>query len=52
MRGMVAARARPRAGRRLAPRGLEATARRQKLTVREYQLESNQNLMFLLDAGA
>jgi uncharacterized protein (DUF58 family) len=29
----------------------KATARRQKLTVREYQLESNQNLMFLLDAG-
>jgi uncharacterized protein (DUF58 family) len=29
----------------------KATARRQKLTVREYQLESNQNIMFLLDAG-
>src|SRR5882724_863413 len=29
----------------------KATARRQKITVREYQLESNQNLMFLLDAG-
>jgi uncharacterized protein (DUF58 family) len=29
----------------------KATARREKLTVREYQLESNQNLMFLLDAG-
>lgn len=29
----------------------KATARRQRLTVREYQLESNQNLMFLLDAG-
>jgi uncharacterized protein (DUF58 family) len=29
----------------------KATARRQKLISREYQLESNQNLMFLLDAG-
>lgn len=29
----------------------KATARRQKLTVREYQLESNQNIVFLLDAG-
>lgn len=29
----------------------KATARRQKITVREFQLESNQNLMFLLDAG-
>jgi uncharacterized protein (DUF58 family) len=29
----------------------KATARRQKITVREYQMESNQNLMFLLDAG-
>jgi uncharacterized protein (DUF58 family) len=29
----------------------KATAKRQKLTVREYQLESNQNIMFLLDAG-
>ena len=29
----------------------KATARRQKLISREYQLESNQNLMFLIDAG-
>jgi uncharacterized protein (DUF58 family) len=29
----------------------KATARRQKIISREYQLESNQNLMFLLDAG-
>ena len=29
----------------------KATARRQKLTAREYQLESNQSLMFMLDAG-
>ncbi len=29
----------------------KATARRQKLTVREYQLESNQSIMFLLDGG-
>jgi len=29
----------------------KATARRQKLISREYQLESNQNIMFLLDAG-
>jgi len=29
----------------------KATARRQKLISREYQLESNQTLMFLLDAG-
>ncbi len=29
----------------------KATARRHKLISREYQLESNQNLMFLLDAG-
>lgn len=29
----------------------KATARRQKLISREYQLESNQNVMFLLDAG-
>jgi uncharacterized protein (DUF58 family) len=29
----------------------KATARRQKLTVREYQLESNQNLVFMLEAG-
>jgi uncharacterized protein (DUF58 family) len=29
----------------------KATARRQKLTVREYQLESNQNILFMLDAG-
>jgi uncharacterized protein (DUF58 family) len=29
----------------------KATARRQKLTAREYQLESNQNLLFVLDAG-
>jgi uncharacterized protein (DUF58 family) len=28
-----------------------ATARRHRLTAREYQLESNQNLFFLLDAG-
>lgn len=28
-----------------------ATARRQKLTVREYQLESNQDLLFMLDCG-
>jgi uncharacterized protein (DUF58 family) len=28
-----------------------ATARRDKLTSREYQLESNQNLMFLLEGG-
>jgi uncharacterized protein (DUF58 family) len=28
-----------------------ATARRSKLTVREYQLEQNQNLLFLLDCG-
>jgi len=28
-----------------------ATARRQKLISREYQLESNQNVLFLLDAG-
>ncbi|MEZ4309281.1 MAG: DUF58 domain-containing protein [Polyangiaceae bacterium] len=29
----------------------KATARRQKIISREYQLESNQNIMFLLDAG-
>jgi uncharacterized protein (DUF58 family) len=29
----------------------KSTARRQKLIAREYQLESNQNLMFMLDAG-
>lgn len=29
----------------------KATARRQKLTSREYQLESNQNIVFMLDAG-
>lgn len=29
----------------------KATARRQKLISREYQLESNQSLLFLLDAG-
>ena len=29
----------------------KATARRQKLISREYQLESNQNILFLLDAG-
>jgi len=29
----------------------KATARRQKIISREYQLESNQTLMFLLDAG-
>lgn len=29
----------------------KGTARRQKLISREYQLESNQNLMFLLDSG-
>jgi uncharacterized protein (DUF58 family) len=29
----------------------KATARRQKLTTREYQLESNQNILFMLDAG-
>ncbi len=29
----------------------KATARRQKLTAREYQLESNQTVLFLLDAG-
>lgn len=29
----------------------KATARRQKLTVREYQLESNQNIVFMLDSG-
>jgi uncharacterized protein (DUF58 family) len=29
----------------------KTTARRQKLTSREYQLESNQNLVFMLDAG-
>ncbi len=29
----------------------KATARRQRLTVREYQLESNQNVLFMLDAG-
>jgi len=29
----------------------KATARRQKLTSREYQLESNQNLVFMLEAG-
>lgn len=29
----------------------KATARRQRLTAREYQLESNQNLIFMLDAG-
>src|SRR6185295_368218 len=28
-----------------------ATARRQKLIAREYQLESNQSILFLLDAG-
>ena len=28
-----------------------ATARRQKLVAREYQLESNQNVLFALDAG-
>jgi uncharacterized protein (DUF58 family) len=29
----------------------KASARRRKLTVREYQLEKNQNVMFLLDCG-
>jgi uncharacterized protein (DUF58 family) len=29
----------------------KATARRQKIISREYQLESNQNVLFLLDAG-
>lgn len=29
----------------------KATARKQKIISREYQLESNQNVMFLLDAG-
>jgi uncharacterized protein (DUF58 family) len=29
----------------------KATARRQKIISREYQMESNQNIMFLLDAG-
>ncbi len=29
----------------------KATARRQKLIAREYQLESNQNIVFMLDAG-
>jgi uncharacterized protein (DUF58 family) len=29
----------------------KATARRQRLTVREYQLESNQNIVFMLEAG-
>ncbi len=29
----------------------KATARRQRLTAREYQLESNQSLLFLLDTG-
>lgn len=29
----------------------KATARRQKLTAREYQLESNQELLFVLDGG-
>lgn len=29
----------------------KATARRQRLTVREYQLESNQSILFMLDAG-
>jgi uncharacterized protein (DUF58 family) len=29
----------------------KATARRQKLTVREFQLERNQNVMFMLDCG-
>src|SRR6185295_17006205 len=29
----------------------KATARRQKLIAREYQLESNQTILFLLDAG-
>jgi uncharacterized protein (DUF58 family) len=29
----------------------KSTARRQKLTVREYQLESNQNLVFMLEGG-
>jgi uncharacterized protein (DUF58 family) len=29
----------------------KATARRQKIISRDYQLESNQNIMFLLDAG-
>jgi uncharacterized protein (DUF58 family) len=29
----------------------KATARRQKLTVREYQLESNQTIVFMLDGG-
>ena len=29
----------------------KATARREKLTAREYQLESNQNVVFMLDAG-
>jgi uncharacterized protein (DUF58 family) len=29
----------------------KATARRQRLTVREYQLESNQNVLFMLEAG-
>jgi uncharacterized protein (DUF58 family) len=29
----------------------KATARRQKVTAREYQLESNQNIVFMLDAG-
>jgi uncharacterized protein (DUF58 family) len=29
----------------------KATARRKRLTSREYQIESNQNILFLLDAG-
>lgn len=29
----------------------KATARRQKLTAREYQLESDQNVLFMLDSG-
>ncbi len=29
----------------------KSTARRQKLTAREYQLESDQNVLFMLDAG-
>jgi uncharacterized protein (DUF58 family) len=29
----------------------KATARRQRLTVREYQIESNQNVLFMLEAG-
>jgi uncharacterized protein (DUF58 family) len=29
----------------------KATARRQRLTVREYQIESNQNIVFMLEAG-